>query len=77
MIFWGSVHLKQMLSFVNQNKTELFDFSLETFEANGFALSEVTRDLHKEDAPRNIVTEYEQNFVSQGVPIKRLVAKVR
>ncbi|MBO4898247.1 MAG: tRNA (guanosine(46)-N7)-methyltransferase TrmB [Clostridia bacterium] len=59
------------------DNTELFDFSLETFPANGFELSEVTRDLHAEVAPWNIVTEYEQNFVSQGVPIKRLVAKLQ
>ena len=26
MIFGGSVHLKQMLSFANQSKTELFAF---------------------------------------------------
>ena len=61
-----------------QMKTDndlLFDFSLETFKANGFELSDVTRDLHGTPAPWNIVTEYEQSFISKGVPIKRLVAK--
>ena len=59
------------------DNTELFDFSLETFSANGFELSEVTRDLHATSVPWNIVTEYEQNFISQGVPIKRLIAKLQ
>lgn len=66
----GEIHMKT-------DNTELFDFSVETFSANGFELSEVTRDLHAERVPWNIETEYEQNFMSQGVPIKRLVAKVR
>ena len=59
------------------DNTELFDFSLETFSANGFELSEVTRDLHATSVPWNIVTEYEQNFIWQGVPIKRLIAKLQ
>lgn len=58
------------------DNTELFDFSLETFEKNSFSLSHVTRDLHSEPESGNIMTEYETNFSSQGIPICRLIAKI-
>ncbi len=54
----------------------LFDYSLSTLPENGFTLSRVTRDLHAENDPENVVTEYEANFSSQGVPICRLVARL-
>ena len=53
----------------------LFDFSLEEFEAAGFHLSQITRDLHAEPyAAENIQTEYERNFSEKGCKIKRVVA---
>ncbi len=55
---------------------ELFEFSLESVEASDFELIYVTRDLHQSDrAGTNIVTEYEANFSSKGVPIKFLEAR--
>ena len=48
----------------------LFDFSLEQFEAEGLRFEYVTRDLHNSEyAGGNVMTEYEQNFSSQGMPI--------
>lgn len=48
----------------------LFDFSLEEFEAEGLSVKFVTRDLHaSEKNADNIMTEYEKNFSSQGMPI--------
>lgn len=55
---------------------ELFDFSLESFPANGFSLSDVTYDLHNSGFEGNIMTEYEEKFSSQGTPICRLVARL-
>ena len=55
---------------------ELFEFSVESVEASDFELLYVTRDLHNsERAEGNIVTEYEANFSSKGVPIKYLEAR--
>ena len=54
-----------------------FDFSVESFLQNGFELSEVTRDLHNSGFEGNIVTEYEERFSSQGLPIYRLVARLK
>ena len=53
---------------------DLFDWSEEQFLAGGWALSQVTRDLHGE-GPVGIMTDYEKKFYGEGKPICRLVAK--
>ena len=50
----------------------LFDFSLEELPRYGFALSDVTRNLH-ENGPVGVMTDYEAKFHEQGQPICRLV----
>lgn len=48
----------------------LFDFSLEEFEACGLTLEFISRDFHSTpEAEGNVMTEYEANFSSQGMPI--------
>ena len=57
------------LRFKTDNKG-LFDFSLEELDALGYTCDYVTYDLHtSEYAEGNVMTEYERNFSSQGVPI--------
>ncbi|MBR2716908.1 MAG: tRNA (guanosine(46)-N7)-methyltransferase TrmB [Oscillospiraceae bacterium] len=51
----------------------LFDWSLEQFAYMGYALSEITRDLHG-NGVTGIMTNYETRFCEQGVPIHRCVA---
>ena len=52
-----------------------FDYSLAKFQENGFAVKDITRDLHNSPyAAENIVTEYEANFSAKGLPIYRAVA---
>ena len=53
---------------------KLFEFSLQEFSQNGFALKNVSLDLHNSNFEGNIVTEYENRFVSMGLPIYRLEA---
>lgn len=53
-----------------------FEFSLEQFSNNGFALKNVSLDLHASDFEGNIMTEYESKFVSLGQPIYRLEAYI-
>ena len=51
----------------------LFDFSLEEIEAIGLVPRIVTRDLHASEwNDGNIMTEYEENFSSQGIKINML-----
>ena len=47
----------------------LFDFSLEQFALAGMNIRDVTNDLHSNEPPENIRTEYENKFSAQGVPI--------
>ena len=49
----------------------LFDFSLEQFEAAGLKVQHVSFDLHAENPPDNIMTEYERKFSGFGEKINR------
>ncbi len=60
------------LSFKTDNDN-LFSFTLEELEALGKTPKAVTDDLHASPyAAANVMTEYEQNFVSQGMKIHYL-----
>lgn len=67
LIPYGEIHLKT-------DKKEFFEFSLNSFCECGFTLKNICFDLHSSDFEGNIVTEYEQRFVSQGLPIYRVEA---
>lgn len=56
---------------------QLFEFSLEQLSDNGFTLKNISLDLHNSSFEGNIVTEYEQRFVSMGLPIYRLEAYIK
>ena len=56
----------------------LFDFSLEEFEAVGMEVVKMSRDLHNSEYNEgNIMTEYETNFSSQGMPINFAEVKIK
>lgn len=54
-----------------------FEFSIEQLSANGFAIKNVSLDLHKSDFKDNIITEYEKRFSDMGMPIYRLEAYIK
>ena len=56
---------------------ELFTFSLEEAAAAGWKILAATRDLAHDDKllAGNIMTEYEEKFSSQGMPICKMVLK--
>ena len=58
------------LHFKTDNRP-LFDFSLEQFEEAGLAVRDVSYDLHAENRPDNIMTEYERKFSGFGERINR------
>ena len=62
----GQIHFKT-------DNQPLFEFSMEELPQFGFALSEVTRNLH-ENGPVGVMTDYEAKFHEQGLPICRCVA---
>lgn len=63
----GEIHFKT-------DNRPLFEYSLETFQNEGWKLSEVTENLHANGSV-GVMTDYELKFYEQGVPINRLVAK--
>lgn len=62
----GQIHFKT-------DNDRLFEWSLEEIPQFGFALSEVTRDLHA-DGPVGVMTDYERKFYGEGKSINRCVA---
>ena len=65
----GEIHFKT-------DNRGLFDFSLLQFQAAGFPVRDVSYDLHGENFPGNIETEYERKFSAMGEKINRCVAMV-
>ena len=61
--------------FFKTDNRPLFDFSLEQFSEAGLEVRDVTNDLHSDEPPDNIRTEYENRFSAQGVPINRCVVR--
>ena len=62
----GEIHFKT-------DNRDLFDFSLEQFQIAGLKVHDVTFDLHSNEPPENIRTEYENKFSAQGFKINRCV----
>lgn len=62
----GQIHFKT-------DNADLFQDSLSQFPTAGYALGEVTRNLH-ENGMQGIMTDYEEKFYRQGLPIHRCVA---
>lgn len=54
----------------------LFDFSLEQFRAANLQVRDISYDLHADEPPDNIRTEYENKFSALGIPINRCVVVV-
>ncbi len=51
-----------------------FEFSIAELSQSGWALKNISLDLHSSDFEGNIITEYEARFSEQGMPIYRLEA---
>lgn len=66
----GEIHQKT-------DNMHFFEFSIEEFSQNGFALKNVSLDLHRSGFEDNIMTEYEVRFSSMGMPIYRLEAYIK
>lgn len=61
----GQIHFKS-------DNRDLFEYSLFQFPKAGYALSEVTRDLHA-GGIQGVMTDYEEKFHIMGTPINRCV----
>ncbi len=65
---------KGTVEFKTDNRA-LFDYSMESIPSAGWEILYYTYDLHhSEYAVGNVMTEYEEKFISEGKPICKLVA---
>ena len=71
-MYWDILPLGGRIEY-KTDQAWLFDYSLEQFEFMGFALTEITKNLH-EHGVQGVMTNYEQRFYDEGVPICRCVA---
>ena len=60
--------------FMKTDNKGLFEFSLNELSDNGWRLHNISFDLHNSEFEGNIMTEYEEKFSSEGLPIYRLEA---
>jgi tRNA (guanine-N7-)-methyltransferase len=60
--------------FFKTDNRKLFEFSIESLSERGWKLRNVSADLHADNMPDNVMTEYERKFSSKGMPIYRLEA---
>ena len=65
-----------VIAFKTDNRA-LFDFSLEEAARAGWRVVALTHDLHADEAMRegNVMTEYEERFVSAGHPVCKYIIK--
>ena len=64
----GELHMKT-------DNDDLFEYSVEQIEAANWRMLALTRDLHNSAYSQgNIMTEYEERFVSEGKTINKLIA---
>lgn len=66
----GEIHQKT-------DNMHFFEFSIEELSQNGFAIKNISLDLHNSGFEENIMTEYEERFSSMGMPIYRLEAYIK
>jgi tRNA (guanine-N7-)-methyltransferase len=60
--------------FFKTDNRQLFEFTIESISERGWKLRNVSADLHADNMPDNVMTEYERKFSSKGMPIYRLEA---
>lgn len=60
--------------FQKTDNMQFFEYSISEFSKHGFALENVSLDLHNSGFENNIMTEYEKRFSDLGQPIYRLEA---
>jgi tRNA (guanine-N7-)-methyltransferase len=56
---------------------DLYEFSLESFKSSNYQIIETCEDLKNHPFEGNVITEHERRFMEQGLPIYRIVAKVK
>ncbi|MBR2139014.1 MAG: tRNA (guanosine(46)-N7)-methyltransferase TrmB [Bacilli bacterium] len=70
---YDSIFLNDRVIYQRTDNQGLYIYSLMSYSENGYVLSDITFDLHK-DKEDLITTEYEDKFSGKGMPIYAVVA---
>ena len=70
---YDSIFLNDRVVYQRTDNQGLYIYSLMSYSENGYVLSDITFDLHK-DKEDLITTEYEDKFSGKGMPIYAVVA---
>ncbi|MBP3765967.1 MAG: tRNA (guanosine(46)-N7)-methyltransferase TrmB [Bacilli bacterium] len=62
---------KEIITFKTDNR-KLFEYSVISFNTQGFTIENLSLDLYNDDIKDNIPTEYEMKFHSKGFPIYKI-----
>ena len=72
---YDNIFKKDKNIIMKTDNVSLFNYSLETLKEHGYTITYKTNNLHNENQPDNIMTEYEQKFTNKGIKINKLIAK--
>lgn len=59
------------------DSSELYEFSLQGYKAEGYDIVSTCTDLAAQPFEGNVITEHERRFMEQGLPIYRVVVRVK
>ena len=66
-LFDGENHIVQ-----KTDNRKLFEYSIMSFNENGYRIEDISLDLYSDDYKDNVATEYEKKFISKGNLIYRI-----
>ncbi len=71
---YDQIFIKEKEIYMRTDNRDLYIYSLMSFSEHNYKLRNISFDLHSEEKSDLITTEYEDRFVSRGMPIYSVVA---
>ncbi len=72
---YDNIFLEDKIIIMKTDNRHLFEGSIVSLNNYEYLIEEICLDLHQDQDINNIMTEYEEKFISLGFPIYKLVAK--
>ena len=67
---YKNISKKKQIIIQKTDNESLFEYSIKSFNNNGYIIDDISLDLHNRQDIDNSLTEYEKKFSSKGVKIK-------
>lgn len=69
---YQSIFKKTNHIIMKTDNRKLFEYSIQTFNEDGYHIKSISLNLHDDQPINNIETEYEKKFVAKGYPIYQI-----